>query len=70
MYKVIRRRYQNYFEDEQFQMLVFENDVVTLDLPATPPKVVDSWKILPLTYPQVISNVNQITYMYYLFAVS
>ena len=36
-------------------MLVFEKDEIVLDLPAgnSEPKVVDGWKILPLTYPQV-----------------
>ena len=36
-------------------MLVFEKDVIVLDLPTDDSelKVVDDWKILPLTYPQV-----------------
>ena len=37
-------------------MLVFEKKKIVLDLPAgtgSEPKVVDGWKIRPLTYPQV-----------------
>ena len=37
-------------------MLNFDSDTMVLDLPATdsPAKVVDGWKILPLTFPQVL----------------
>ena len=51
----IRKKYQNYEEDTQDQTLIFDEDKVVLDLPAedNPPKVVNDWKILPLTYPQV-----------------
>ena len=53
----IRKEYHDYLEDKQNQLLVFENDVMVLDLPADdfPPKVVDGWKILPLTHPQVLT---------------
>ena len=36
-------------------MLVFEEDKIVLDLPTVSSelKVVDGWKIRPLTYPQV-----------------
>ena len=36
-------------------MLVFERDEIVLDLPAgdSELKVIDGWKIRPLTYPQV-----------------
>ena len=36
-------------------MLEFEKKKIVLDLPAgsCEPKVVDGWKILPMTYPQV-----------------
>ena len=30
-----------------------DNDVLILDLPAAEPKVVDGWKILPMTHPKV-----------------
>ena len=51
----IRKEYHGYSEDKQNQLLVFEDNVMVLDLPAddSPPKVVDGWKILPLTHPQV-----------------
>ena len=54
----VRQQYHSdkYQEDRQNQnMLVFEKDEIVLDLPAgySEPKVVDGWKILPLTYPQV-----------------
>ena len=53
----VRQQYHidKYQEDRQNQMLVFEKDEIVLDLPASDsePKVVDGWKILPLTYPQV-----------------
>ena len=51
----IRKKYHNYEEDTQDQILIFDKDKVVLDLPAEdcPPKVVNDWKILPLTYPQV-----------------
>ena len=37
-------------------MLVFEGDTMVLDLPAagSPVKIVDGWKILPLTHPKVL----------------
>ena len=36
-------------------MLVFDQDVMVLDLltAKSKPKVIDGWKILPLTHPQV-----------------
>ena len=49
----IREEYRDYKEDKQNQILVFDRDQVVLDLPDSPSKVVDGWKILPLTYPQV-----------------
>ena len=54
----IRNEFHGYSEDKQNQVLVFEDDVVVLDLPAdnSPPIVVDGWKILPLTYPQVLAT--------------
>ena len=36
-------------------MLVFKNDVVVLDLPAAG-LLVDDWKVVPLTHPQVIAT--------------
>ena len=52
----IREELHGYSVDKQNQLLAFENDVMVLDLPAddSPPIVVDGWKILPLTYPQVL----------------
>ena len=35
-------------------MLDFDSDTMVLDLPDFPAKVVDGWKILPLTFPQVL----------------
>ena len=54
----IRKEYHGYSEDKQNQLLVFEDNVMVLDLPAddSPPKVVDGWKILPLTHPQVLAT--------------
>ena len=49
----IREEYRDYKEDKQNQILVFDKDQVVLDLPDLPSKVVNGWKILPLTYPQV-----------------
>ena len=53
----VREKYQSneYQEDNQKQTLVFEKDEIVLDLPTFDPKlkVVDGWKIRPLTYPQV-----------------
>ena len=53
----VRERYHSnkYQEDRQNQMLVFEKKKIVLDLPAgsSEPKVVNGWKILPMTYPQV-----------------
>ena len=34
-------------------MLVFDEDVIVLDLPDSPPQIVNDWKILPLTCPEV-----------------
>ena len=48
----IRREYVGYMEDKQSMMLEFEGDVITLDLPDSPPQVVVGWKILPLTCPK------------------
>ena len=53
----VREKYQSneYQEDRQKQMLVFEEDEIVLDLPTDDSnlKVADGWKIIPLTYPQV-----------------
>ena len=59
----IRKEFHGYSEDKQNQVLVFENDVMVLDLPAddSPPIVVDGWKILPLTHSQVPANVHSHT---------
>ena len=56
--QAVRQQYHSkkYQEDTQNQMLVFEKKMIVLDLPAgtgSEPKVVDGWKIRPLTYPQV-----------------
>ena len=53
-YQSIREQYRDYWEDQQYQGLVFDSDkdVLVLDLPAEP-KVVDGWKILPMTHPKV-----------------
>ena len=55
--QAVRQQYQSnaYQEDTQKQILVFEEDKIVLDLPASSSelKVVDDWKIRPLTYPQV-----------------
>ena len=47
--------YSDWKEDKQTQMIVFENDEITLDLPCDPTKliVVNNWRFLPLTYPKV-----------------
>ena len=44
-------------------MIEFEEDNIVLDLPAgeSEPEVVDGWKILPLTYPQVKVYLHQLT---------
>ena len=57
-HQAVREWYHSnkYQEDRQNQMLVFEKKKIVLDLPAgtgSEPKVVDDWKILPMTYPQV-----------------
>ena len=56
-HQAVREWYHSnkYQEDRQNQMLVFEKKKIVLDLPAGSyePKVVDGWKILPMTYPQV-----------------
>ena len=55
--QAVRAQYQSneYQEDRQKQMLVFEEDKIVLDLPAgiSELKVVDGWKIRPLAYPEV-----------------
>ena len=53
-YQSIREQYRNYWEDQQYQELVFDSDekMLILDLPAEP-KVVDGWKILPMIRPKV-----------------
>ena len=53
-YQCIREQYHNYLEDQQYQELVFDSgeSMLILDLPAEP-KVVDGWKILPMTHPKV-----------------
>ena len=65
----VRQQYHSdkYQEDRQNQMLVFEKDEIVLDLPtgSSGPKVVDGWKILPLTYPQVKLYFNSYTLMRY-----
>ena len=56
-YQCIRKDYNSsYWEDKQNQVLVFEDDTMVLDLPAagSPAKIVDGWKILPLTHPEVL----------------
>ena len=47
-------------EDKQSMMLEFEADVITLDLPDSPPRVVDGWKILPLTRPKACVQINMV----------
>ena len=53
-YQSIRELYRNYWEDQQYQELAFDSDkdVLVLDLPSEP-KVVDGWRILPITHPKV-----------------
>ena len=34
-------------------MIYFEDDAITLDLPDSPPIVVNGWRIVPVTPPQV-----------------
>ena len=67
--QVVRQLYHGdkYLEDRQNQTLVFEKDKIILDLPAgdSEPKVVDGWKILPLTYPQVKKYTLKRTLMRY-----
>ena len=53
IYQWIRKEYIGYSEDKQSLMLVFDEDMIVLDLPDSPPQVVDDWKILPLTCPEV-----------------
>ena len=61
-HQAVREWYHSnkYQEDRQNQMLVFEKKKIVLDLPAgdSEPKVVDGWKILPMTYPQVKLYIN------------
>ena len=56
-HQTVRKWYHSnrYQEDTQYQMIEFEEDNIVLDLPAgeSEPEVVDEWKILPLTYPEV-----------------
>ena len=47
--------YAEYKEDKQRQLIHFEEDAVELDLPWDTPAIVDHWKILPLTYPKVLT---------------
>ena len=56
-YQSIREQYRNYWEDQQYQELVFDSDekMLILDFPAEP-IVVDGWKILPMTHPKVQIN--------------
>ena len=56
----VRRQYRSYSEDRQTHMLVFDQDVMVLDLPTakSKPKVIDGWKILPLTHPQVQAKIQ------------
>ena len=63
-YQSIREQYHNYWEDQQYQKLVFDGDkdVLILDLPAK----VDGWKILPITHPkvQIICSQTETLYNY------
>ena len=54
--QIIRKEYCSYLEDGQGQMLDFDSDTMVLDLPASgsPAKLVNGWKILPLTCRQVL----------------
>ena len=57
----IRQEYVGYFEDKQSFMLVFDEEVIVLDLPNSPPLVVDGWRILPLTsHPEVCRIVRHL----------
>ena len=49
----IRQEHQNWKHDKQNQTICFEEDAITLDLPESPPMIVDQWKITPLTPPRV-----------------
>ena len=49
----IRKEYIDYYEDRQSLMFLFDEDVIVLDLPDSPPLVVNDWKILPMTHPEV-----------------
>ena len=54
LHQCIRQEYVGYFEDKQSFMLVFDEDVIVLDIQNSPPLVLDGWKILPLTsHPEV-----------------
>ena len=61
--QIIRKKYCDYLEDRQSQILVFDSDVMLLDLPAAG-ALVDGWRILPLTFPQV--PIVHYYYYYYL----
>jgi len=48
----VRQRHQKWRHDEdQSRTVQFESDMITLDLPDS---VVDHWKIVPMTPPQVV----------------
>ena len=51
--QAVRRIYLGFTEEKQKLTVVFEYEKVTLDLPFSPPKIVNGWKIQPLAYPQV-----------------
>ena len=44
----IRQEYAGYSEDRQNLMLAFDGDMIVLDLPSSPPLIVDGWRIQPL----------------------
>ena len=45
--------YLGFTEEKQKLIVVFVEEEVLLDLPFSPPGIVDGWKIQPLTFPQV-----------------
>ena len=63
----VKQQYQEWRHDGPSQTVCFEDDKIILDLPD--PTVVDHWKIVPMTPPQVV--VIKFTvypeYWYYMF---
>ena len=57
----VRQQHQGWRQDKQSQIVRFESDTITLDLPDSP-LVVDNWKIVPMVPPQVVITFINIVY--------